>query len=106
MFRLSVLTSRNAPPPRARHGNVARTIWIVGAAMLMATLGSAQEKPVAPATPPADAKPPENKPAEYVGSSTCQMCHEDIFNAFQKNPHQVVETDKKRRFDTKACESC
>jgi DmsE family decaheme c-type cytochrome len=34
------------------------------------------------------------------------MCHEDIFNAFQKNPHQLVETDKKRGFDTKACESC
>ncbi len=34
------------------------------------------------------------------------MCHEDIFNAFQKNPHQVVETDKKRGFETKACESC
>jgi hypothetical protein len=34
------------------------------------------------------------------------MCHEDIFNAFQKNPHQLVETDKKRGWDTKACESC
>jgi DmsE family decaheme c-type cytochrome len=34
------------------------------------------------------------------------MCHEDIFNAFQKNPHEVVETDKKRGWDTKACESC
>jgi len=77
---------------------------LVGAVMLFAFTGSAQEKdkPAAPAASPAA----DNKPAEFVGSTTCQMCHEDIFNAFQKNPHQVVETDKKRGFDTKACESC
>jgi DmsE family decaheme c-type cytochrome len=34
------------------------------------------------------------------------MCHEDIFNAFQKSPHHLVETDKKRGWETKACESC
>jgi DmsE family decaheme c-type cytochrome len=69
--------------------------------LLTTTIGRAQEKAAAPA-PPA----PANKPADYVGSQTCQMCHEDIFNAFQKNPHQIVETDKKRGWDTKACESC
>ena len=34
------------------------------------------------------------------------MCHEDIFNAFQKNPHQLVETGKKYGWATRACESC
>jgi DmsE family decaheme c-type cytochrome len=76
-------------------------VGFVGAAMLLTFIGSAQEKPPAPAAPP-----PQNKPAEFVGSTTCQTCHEDIFNAFQKNPHQTVETDKKRGWDTKACESC
>src|SRR3982751_2979798 len=61
-----------------------------------------QDKPAAPAAE----TPADNKPAEYVGSTTCQGCHEDTFNAFQKNPHQTVETDKKRGFETKACESC
>jgi DmsE family decaheme c-type cytochrome len=61
---------------------------------------SAQEKPSAPA--PAAA----TKPAEFVGSETCQFCHEDIFKAFQKNPHHAVETDKKRGFEHNACESC
>jgi DmsE family decaheme c-type cytochrome len=87
---------------------------LVGAIMLLAitllpTPGSAQEKPGAPASPPAPAAAApasDHKPAEFVGSTTCQMCHEDIFNAFQKNPHQTVETDKKRGFETKACESC
>src|SRR5438876_219858 len=47
-----------------------------------------------------------SKPAEFVGSEMCQACHEDIANAFKKNPHQLVETDKKRGWETKACESC
>jgi DmsE family decaheme c-type cytochrome len=73
------------------------------AAALTATLAwGAQEKPGAPAQPP----PQAAKAAEFVGSTTCQGCHEDIFNAFQKNPHQVVETDKKRGFENNACESC
>lgn len=74
---------------------------VPAALVLFAFTLSAQEKAVAPAAPP-----PDNKPAEFVGSTTCQMCHEDIFNAFVKSPHQVVDTDKKRGWDTKACESC
>jgi DmsE family decaheme c-type cytochrome len=34
------------------------------------------------------------------------MCHEDLFNAFQKNPHQQVETGNKYGWATRACESC
>ena len=46
------------------------------------------------------------KPAEYVGSETCQLCHEDIAKAFQKSPHELVETDKKYGHVKNACESC
>lgn len=42
----------------------------------------------------------------YVGSETCQACHEDIFKAFQKDPHSSVDLDKKRKWETRACESC
>ena len=62
--------------------------------------GSAQQTAGAPASPAPD------KPAEYVGSETCQACHEDIYKAFQKNPHHAVETDKKRGWENRACESC
>lgn len=48
----------------------------------------------------------QDKPAGYAGSDTCQPCHEDVFKAFQKNPHHSVESDKKRGWDTRACESC
>jgi DmsE family decaheme c-type cytochrome len=48
----------------------------------------------------------DKQPAGYAGSDTCQGCHDEISKAFQKNPHQFVETDKKRGFETRACESC
>src|SRR5437763_2127646 len=70
-------------------------LWLMGK-------GTAQEpKPEA-------AKPAEtsNQPATYVGSQTCQGCHEDIYNNFQKSPHSVMEREKGRGWDGKACESC
>ena len=101
MFRPRRNLSMACPPP-ARLFREARWIPIIAAALLLSvTSGGAQQKPGAAAPPP---EPP--KPADYVGSDTCQACHEDIFNAFQKNPHHEVETDKKRGFETKACESC
>jgi len=89
--------------PRPHFG--ARLAALVAAAAFFAVSGSAQEKPAAP-SPAAPAPAAAKKPAEYIGSEMCGSCHEDIAKAFQKNPHHVVETDKKRGFDTKACESC
>ena len=100
MSRLLCLANRQATPP-ARPSRTRLAVLVGAATLITATFGGAQEKSGAP-TPPAK----DNKPAEFVGSTTCQACHEDIFNAFQKNPHQLVETDKKRGWETKACESC
>jgi DmsE family decaheme c-type cytochrome len=47
-----------------------------------------------------EVKPP------YAGSAACQICHEDIFKAFAGNPHHAVETNKKRGWEGRACESC
>lgn len=44
--------------------------------------------------------------AAYVGSETCQACHEDIYNAFLKSPHGAVEKQTRRGWEGKACESC
>jgi DmsE family decaheme c-type cytochrome len=45
-------------------------------------------------------------PPPYAGSEVCQACHDDIYNAFQKNPHHAVESNKRRGFEGRACESC
>jgi DmsE family decaheme c-type cytochrome len=45
-------------------------------------------------------------PNGYAGSEVCQACHGDIYNAFQKSPHQTVETDKRHGFAGRSCESC
>jgi len=94
------LSMASLPPARSLRG-VRRLLMPAAALLFAATIGSAQDKVSAPAP---SKEPP--KPAEYVGSDTCQGCHEDIFNAFQKNPHHQVEADKKRGFEGKACESC
>ena len=95
MFRFQTSRRWTAPP----------MLLAALAAVITITVGrGAQEQQGAPAQ---TAKPAaDNKPAEYVTSATCQGCHEDIFNAFQKNPHQSVETNKKRGWEEKACESC
>lgn len=46
----------------------------------------------------------------YAGSSTCQTCHEDIYNDLLKSPHGVVEkgaaAGEKGDWKEHACESC
>lgn len=102
MTLLPVASTRQIPaiPHRLR---AVRLAVLAAVAVITPAGGWAQEK-AAPA--PAPQAPAAKKPAEYIGSEMCASCHEDIAKAFQKNPHHVVETDKKRGFDTKACESC
>ena len=90
------LASAPPPPPGTRPlwAGYPRALAIAAVMIFLSRLGTAQ-------TPPA-----ANAPATYVGSEACQVCHEDISKAFQKNPHFAVEKDKKRGFETRACESC
>jgi len=53
-------------------------------------------------TPAASAQPK----TDYAGSEACALCHEDISKAFAKNPHHLVDTDKKYGHAGNACESC
>src|SRR5215469_15776773 len=97
MFRSETETARLVSDKARSYG--ARLVALIGLLLLTSsTPGRAQEKAASP--------PQETKPSEYAGSTVCQTCHEDIFNAFQKSPHQVVETDKKRGWSERACESC
>jgi DmsE family decaheme c-type cytochrome len=93
--------------PRARRSCAARLAGSLSAVLLFAIYhAGAQTQAGAPAQPPVQAPAAAGKTAEYAGSEACQACHEDIFNAFQKNPHHAVETGKKYKYEGKACESC
>jgi DmsE family decaheme c-type cytochrome len=76
----------------------------LAALLLAACPVSAQQPPEgekkAPPAPAASAAP------TFVGSETCGACHEDIFKGLKTNRHSVVESDKKRGWDGKACEAC
>src|SRR5436309_1505431 len=45
-------------------------------------------------------------PAGYASSELCATCHEDIANAFARNPHRSVEADARRGWQGRACEAC
>src|SRR5690348_8631361 len=96
LFTIALSRHRDSASPLRRQ----MAAWGAAGLYLFAIAASAQEKPAAPAAPAATATP------EYAGSQACQLCHEDIFKAFQKSPHQVVESDKKRHWENRACESC
>lgn len=66
----------------------------------------AQTPPAQPAAASSQAAAAPKLPAGYVGSETCGICHEDIFKAFAKNPHEAIEQQKRRGFQGRACESC
>jgi DmsE family decaheme c-type cytochrome len=57
---------------------------------------------------PAAAAPaaPKKFGEDYAGSQTCQTCHEDIWNNYQKSAHTIVETDARGGWSQHACESC
>src|SRR5262245_40710996 len=49
---------------------------------------------------------PKAAPPAYAGSELCATCHEELAKAFARNPHHDVETNKRRGWEGKACESC
>ena len=108
LWPLPVPRTLHAPPFKRRRGAAPAPVLATVAALLCCAgaCGAQAQESKPPATQPAEAQPAESKPATYVGSETCQACHEDISKAFLKNPHQVVQTDKKRGWANNACESC
>jgi DmsE family decaheme c-type cytochrome len=78
-----------APAPRSRSARCMRNIEAAGLLLLLAGALMGQ-----------------SAPSPYAGSEACGTCHEDIANAFAKSPHHLVDLDKKRGWQGRACESC
>lgn len=76
-------------PQRGRsHGLPLLATLMLGAVRLCA------QAPVAP------------EPATYIGTEMCQACHDAFTTQFQKNPHWALESDTKKGWEGRSCESC
>src|SRR5471030_2208511 len=84
----------------------ARAVFLISIAVLPGVAQQPAKAPAAVAAPVAS-----TKPATFVGSETCGMCHEDIAKALPKSPHGAVEKAgmpglKNGGFKGQACEVC
>jgi DmsE family decaheme c-type cytochrome len=68
---------------------------------LAATAESKQENQ-AQSPPPATG----NAGAQYVGSETCQACHDEIYKKFNASPHWLTTKETKMTHGAHGCESC
>jgi DmsE family decaheme c-type cytochrome len=98
-----------------KFGDRMRIAVLLGLAVLAAGSGAAQVA-TPPSTPPpaaSQAQPPVSPVASgaapaspYAGSEACGVCHEDIAKAFTKSPHHLVDVEKRRGWEGRACEAC
>jgi DmsE family decaheme c-type cytochrome len=49
---------------------------------------------------------PPAKDADYVGAEACKVCHEDIYNNFEKTPHWRTTYDTHGGPSKQGCEAC
>jgi len=87
-----------APPVKAGAGPFSLAILLRAVLLVMAALPLAAGQAAKEAGPPL--------PAGYVGSDTCQACHEDIFNNVAKSPHHAIDSEKWRKWQGRTCEAC
>lgn len=76
------------------------------AALVFAAWTAGARQDAKPQEKAAEAKSAAPAKKEYVGSETCAGCHDEISTHFKKTRHAVLDTNKKRGWETKACESC
>lgn len=81
---------------------------ILAAAVLAAAAPQEEKKDPNAAAADSKEKAAAAAGATYVGSETCQPCHDDIYTPFMKrNRHAIVETaNKYSKFNKQSCESC
>jgi len=58
------------------------------------------------ASPPVEVAPPGFDSGDYVGSDTCQACHEDQFNAYSHTAHASLTKLSSWKGKITGCESC
>ncbi|MFB3916230.1 MAG: DmsE family decaheme c-type cytochrome [Terriglobales bacterium] len=81
--------------------------WVAAAALilLLAVGLSAQTsgmQSTTTTTQPSQAAAPD----QYVGSTTCQGCHDELYKGFEASPHWLTTKETKMTHGARGCESC
>ena len=86
--------------------------WVLGMLLLFgfnshngsnAAAQKKQQEARQTSSPPTTLK---QNPEEFVGTETCQTCHETQFNTFAKTTHAKLANDKSWKNRVVGCESC
>jgi DmsE family decaheme c-type cytochrome len=88
---------------------VERTLWLFAALLgfSLPSLGHARQNPPASARSSASAaSASQNTSSDYVGAETCKVCHEQIYDGWEKTPHWKTTLDTKGGPSRQGCEGC
>ncbi len=90
--------------------SVTAVSFVVALAVSIDPVWGQEAKPAtapAAATKPAEAATNGSAAATYVGSDTCEGCHDEIAQSFAKSAHRVIGKNSiTKKWEGQACESC
>lgn len=76
-------------------------LWVTSGSLSQSSKQDQQKKGRAPVSPTAD-----GTQGDYVGTETCQTCHEQQFIHFSKTPHAKLEKEPGWKGKVLGCEAC
>jgi cytochrome c5 len=98
----AITFQRFAPgvPTQNAHHRRTPTVLAIAALVLWLSAGlSAESKNQQPAAAPAPASS-----SQYVGTTTCQGCHDELYKGFEKSPHWITTQETKTTHGAHGCE--
>lgn len=90
-------------------GNVSRFFWLSVFSLALSIVVAAGAVPKLLASPQqgsSSATQASSQTSGYMGSDTCKVCHEEIYNSFEKTPHWKTTLDTRGGPSRQGCEGC
>jgi len=76
--------------------------WLPASASGAASSSASKDQQPATTTPPSQA----TDSGQYVGATTCQGCHDELYKGFEASPHWMTTQETKVTHGAHGCESC
>jgi DmsE family decaheme c-type cytochrome len=87
---------------------LSRLFWLLFCFLLVSIVPTGRAQQSAAASPQQTPPSSQNstEPSGYIGSDTCKVCHEAIYNSLEKTPHWKTTLDTRRGPQFQGCEAC